>query len=46
MAFRPFQHLGLKLLSLVVAIFLWYAVSGEQVVERSLRAPLELQNIP
>lgn len=46
MALRPFRHLGLKLLSLIVAVFLWYAVSGEQVVERSLRVPLELQNIP
>lgn len=45
-AVRPFRNLGLKLLSLSVAIFLWYAVSGEQVVERSLRVPLELQNIP
>lgn len=46
MALRPFRHLGLKLLSLIVAVFLWYVVAGEQVVERSLRVPLELQNIP
>jgi YbbR domain-containing protein len=43
--FRPFQHLGLKVLSLVVGVVLWMMVSGEETVERVVRAPLELQQI-
>lgn len=46
MAYRPFQHLGLKLLSIAIATLLWLVVSGEQVVERALRVPLEYQNLP
>jgi YbbR domain-containing protein len=46
MFYHPFRHLGLKALSVVIAILLWLSVSGEQIVERSLRVPLELQNIP
>jgi len=42
----PFRHIGLKLLSLALALLLWMAVSGEQTVERSLRVPLELQQFP
>ncbi len=42
----PFQHLGLKLLSLVMALVLWMVVSGEETVERGLRVPLELQQVP
>jgi YbbR domain-containing protein len=44
--YNPFRNVGLKLLSVLVAILLWFAVAGEQVVERRIRAPLELQNIP
>ena len=45
---RPwlFQHLGLKLLSLAMALVLWMVVSGEETVERGLRVPLELQQVP
>jgi hypothetical protein len=45
---RPwgFSHLGLKLLSLVMALLLWMVVSGEETVERGLRVPLELQQVP
>jgi len=45
---RPWllQHLGLKLLSLVLALVLWMVVSGEETVERGLRVPLELQQVP
>lgn len=43
---NPFRHLGLKFLSLGIAVVLWFTVSGEQVAERSLRVPLELRNIP
>jgi YbbR domain-containing protein len=42
----PFRHVGLKLLSLVIALLLWMAVAGEETVERSLRVPLELQQFP
>lgn len=42
----PFGHLGLKLLSLALAVLLWMIVSGEETVERGLRVPLELQQLP
>src|SRR5947207_841084 len=42
----PFRHLGLKVLSLVLALLLWMVVSGEETVERGLRVPLELQQVP
>jgi len=46
MIYHPFRHLGLKFLSVVIAALLWLSVAGEQVVERSLLAPLELVNTP
>jgi YbbR domain-containing protein len=42
----PFRHFGLKLLSLGLALLLWMVVSGEETVERGLRVPLELQQVP
>jgi len=42
----PFRHIGLKLLSLGLALLLWMAVAGEEIVERGLRVPLELQQLP
>ena len=42
----PFGHLGLKLLSIALAVMLWMVVSGEEMVERGLRVPLELQQFP
>jgi YbbR domain-containing protein len=42
----PFRHLGLKILAFVLALLLWFAVAGEEVVERGLRVPLELQQFP
>src|SRR6059036_2959265 len=45
-AFWPFHHFGLKVLSLGLAILLWMAVAGEETVERGLRVPLELQQVP
>ena len=42
----PFRHAGLKIVSLALAVALWMAVSGEEVVERGLRVPLELQQFP
>jgi YbbR domain-containing protein len=42
----PFRHLWLKVLSVAVALLLWMVVSGEEIVERGLRVPLELQQVP
>lgn len=44
--FRPFRHFGLKMWSVVIAILLWLVVAGEEVVERGIRVPLELQQFP
>ena len=46
MAYHPFKNLGLKVLAVGLATLLWLTVLGEHVVERSLRVPLEFQNIP
>jgi YbbR domain-containing protein len=46
MIYHPFRNLGLKFLSIGIALLLWLTVAGEPIVERSLRAPLELQNTP
>jgi len=42
----PFRHFGLKVLSVALALLLWLVVSGEETVERGLRVPLELQQVP
>ncbi|MCC7417012.1 MAG: hypothetical protein IT176_07690 [Acidobacteria bacterium] len=42
----PFGHPGLKALSIGLAILLWLVASGEETVERGLRAPLEFQQLP
>ena len=42
----PFRHFGLKLVALGLAVLLWMAVAGEETVERGLRVPLELQQLP
>jgi YbbR domain-containing protein len=42
----PFGNLGLKVLSVAIGGLLWISVSGEETVERGLRAPLELQQFP
>ena len=46
MAFPGTRHIGLKVISLVLASLLWLLVSGEQTVERALRVPLEFTNLP
>lgn len=46
MAYHPFRHLGLKILSVAMALGLWFTLAGEQTVERTLRVPLELRNRP
>jgi YbbR domain-containing protein len=40
------KHVGLKIVSLVLAALLWLLVAGEQTVERALRIPLEFTNLP
>jgi len=46
MPYHPFRHLGLKFVSLCLAVLLWLAVARQPVVDRSLRVPLQFQNIP
>jgi YbbR domain-containing protein len=46
MAARVFGHFGLKVLSIGLAVALWYMIAGQRQAERSLRVPLEYQNIP
>jgi len=46
MAVRVLRHVGLKMVSIGLAALLWLIVSGEQIVERSLRIPLEFTNLP
>jgi YbbR domain-containing protein len=46
MALPGFRHFGLKILSIVLAALIWLVVSGEQIVERALRIPLEFTNLP
>jgi len=46
MAYNPFRNVRLKAIAVGIAVLLWIAVGGEKVVERSLRAALELQNTP
>ncbi|HEX4914150.1 MAG TPA: CdaR family protein [Vicinamibacterales bacterium] len=46
MAYHPFRNLGLKFLSTCIAAMLWLVVAGERVVERVMRAPVEMQNLP
>ena len=46
MKLHPFRAFGLKLLAVLLALLLWLTVAGEHVVERTLRIPLELRNVP
>jgi YbbR domain-containing protein len=46
MAIVGFRHIGLKMISIGLAALLWLVVSGEQIVERALRIPLEFTNMP
>jgi YbbR domain-containing protein len=45
-AIWPFRNVGIKALSLAMAVLIWFAVSGEETVERGLRVPLEVQQMP
>jgi YbbR domain-containing protein len=44
--YHPFGHFGLKLISVAIALLLWMTVSGQQIVERGLRVPLEIHSLP
>jgi hypothetical protein len=46
MAYHPFRHLGLKFLSIALAVLLWLLVADQQMVERAVRVPLEFTNVP
>lgn len=46
MARLRIRHLGLKVLSIAVATLLWLVVTGDTVVERTLRVGIELQRAP
>src|SRR5205085_12542686 len=47
MRFHPFAHGALKIVSLALGVLLWMAVSAQRAsVERGLRIPLEVQNLP
>ena len=46
MARLRLRHAGLKLLSVAVATLLWLVVTGDPIVERTLRVGLELQRTP
>lgn len=46
MAYSPFRNVGLKFLSICIAALLWLVVAGDRVVERSVRVPIEFQNLP
>ena len=40
------RHLGVKFLSLILAVVLWYVAVGREWAEMGLNVPLELVNIP
>ena len=46
MAVAGLRHVGLKIVSIGLAALLWLLVSGEQLVERALKIPLEFSNMP
>jgi YbbR domain-containing protein len=47
MRYHPFAHFGLTIVSVAFAVMLWFMVSSQRAaVERGLRIPLELQNLP
>ena len=46
MAYHPFRHLGLKVLSIAFAVALWLSVGDQRAVERNMRVPLEFHNLP
>jgi hypothetical protein len=43
---RFLENLGLKLLSVVLALSLWAVVLGDQKVEIAMAVPLEIKDLP
>ena len=43
---KTLRKLGLKLLSVALAVGLWLAVSGEPIAERGVRIPVAFENLP
>jgi YbbR domain-containing protein len=46
MAYHPFRHLGLKILSIALAATIWLTVGDQRAIERTMRVPLEFHNLP
>ncbi len=46
MAYHPFRHLGLKVLSIALAGAIWLTVGDQRAIERTMRVPLEYHNMP
>ncbi len=46
MAPFPFRNIGLKFLSICIAMLLWLVIAGDRIVERAIRVPVEFQNLP
>jgi YbbR domain-containing protein len=46
MAYHPFRHLGLKVLSIALAGAIWLTVGDQRATERTMRVPLEYHNLP
>lgn len=46
MAYHPFRHFGLKVLSIALAGAIWLTVGDQRAVERTMRVPLEYHNLP
>ena len=46
MAYHPFRHLGLKVLSIALAFAIWLTVGDQRAGERTMRVPLEYHNLP
>jgi len=47
MRYHPFAHFGLKVVSVALGVLLWMLVAGQRSsVERGIRIPLEVQNLP
>ena len=40
-----FNNIGLKLISLLLALLLWLQVAGQQTVQRTLSLPVEFVNM-
>ena len=46
MAWHPFRNLGMKLVAVGLGTMLWFTVSSDHLVERSVRVPLVFRAVP